>query len=341
MLKRNVGLYLGTLLALFIVTGCSAKPPDTSFDVTVDGVYSGALSSDANAAVIGSLNHGGAYWQLNPKERLFDWNHSVDVASVITACALSPDGRYAMTAEQQTLVLWDTQTGEDITYWRAPANIAAIAISDNTDKGVLAALALDNHTAVIFNASRGRIVREFLHQHRVRSVAISADGSTLLSGAEDQQAIYWSITEGREISRHSHSDEVRLSVLSPDLTLAFSVSKYDTATVWQTVDGQPIGNVPILGDALRRGRTFSTARFSRDNRWLVTGSSDRLVQLWQLPELEEVARWELPKRSSWQPTGATVIDVGFNNHDEVVAIASNGIVHRMHYALASSSSSLK
>jgi WD40 repeat protein len=341
MLKRNVALFQGILFILFIVTGCSAKPPDTSFDVAVDGLYSGALSADANAAVIGSLNHGGAYWQLNPKERLFNWNHSADAASVITASALSPDGRYAMTAEQQTMVLWDTQTGEDITYWRAPANIEAIALSNNTDKGVLAALALDNHTAVIFNASFGRIVREFLHQQRVRSVAISADGTTLLSGAEDHQSIYWSITEGVEISRHSHSDEVRLSVLSADLSLAFSVSKYDKATVWQTADGQPIGNVPILGDALRRGRTFSAARFSADNRMLVTGSSDRMVQLWRLPQLEEVARWELPKRSSWQPAGSAVLDVGFNNTNDVVAIASNGIIHHMNYALVLSSSSLR
>jgi WD40 repeat protein len=156
------------LLGVAMLTACSAKSPDTSLEVAVDGLYGGALSKDASHAVIGAFTHGGSYWQLSPGERLFDWNH-----------------------------------------------------------------------------------------------------------------------------------------------------------------GGELNEVPILGDALRRGRTFSAARFSDNNQQLITGSSDRMVQLWQLPEMQELARWELPKRSAWKPTGAAVIDVGFDAQGRVVAIASNGSVHHM------------
>lgn len=332
MLTRATGLTLFALFSAALLSACSGQSPDDSFDVAVDGLYSGRLSTNADFAVIGSLSHGGSFWQRQPPERLFDWNHSADNDSEITATAISPDGRYAMTADRQQMALWDTTTGENLTYWRAPAGIEAVAISNSTPTGVLAALALDNHTAVVFNASRGRIVNEFIHQNRVRSVDISADGRWLLSGSEDNNAIYWSIESGTEVSRYSHSDEVRLVALSNDHSLAFSVSKYDKAVVWQTRDASEMAQVPIFGDALRRGKTFSAARFNRDNSLLVTGSSDRMVQLWQLPNMQELARWELPKKSAWKPTGAAVIDVGFTQQDGVVAIASNGAIHHMqHY----------
>ncbi len=328
MLRRAFGLPITLFVGALALTGCSAKSPHASLDVAIDGLYGGALSKDASHAMVGAFTHGGSYWQLTPGERLFDWNHGGD-DSTITSAAFSPDGRYVMTSDRQTMVLWDATTGEDLTYWRAPAEVHGIAISNATDIGVLAALALDNHTAVIFNASRGRVLREFLHDNRVRSVDISADGRWMLSGAEDQSAVYWSVADGREVSRFQHGDDVRLVSLSDNGELAFSVSKYDRATVWRTRDGSALADVPIIGDALRRGRTFSAGRFKSDNSQLLTGSSDRMVQLWQLPEMTEIGRWEMPKRSAWKPTGAAVVDVGFNRAGEVVAIASNGTVHHM------------
>ncbi len=328
MLRRAFGLSTIFFTGALALAGCSAKSPHESLEVAVDGLYGGALSDDASHAMVAAFTHGGSYWQLRPGERLFDWKHG-DGESNITSAAFSPDGRYVMTSDRQTMVLWDAVTGEDITYWRAPAEVHAIAISNATDIGVLAALALDNHTAVIFNASRGRVLREFLHYNRVRTVDISADGRWMLSGSEDHSAVYWSVADGREVSRYQHGDEVRLVKLSDNGELAFSVSKYDKAAVWRTNDASDVAEVPILGDALRRGRTFAAGRFNADNSQLLTGSSDRMVQLWQLPGMEEIARWEMPKRSAWKPTGAAVVDVGFNRAGEVVAIASNGTVHHM------------
>lgn len=329
MLKRAFGLSTVILFGALALSACRAKSPDSSLDVAVDGLYGGALSSQASHAVIGAFTHGGSYWQLQPGERLFDWDHGDSEDSNITTAAFSPDGRYVMTSDRQTMVLWDTSTGQDLTYWRAPAEIHSLAISNATDIGVLAALALDNHNAVIFNASRGRVLREFLHDNRVLSVDLSDDGRWLLSGSEDQRAVYWSVADGREVSRFEHSDDVRLVKLSADGSLALSVSKYDKAMVWRTADGSEVGEVPILGDALRRGRTFSAAHFSQDNNQLITGSSDRMVQLWQLPTMQEMTRWEIPKKSAWKPTGAAVVDVGFNRNGDVVAIASNGTIHHM------------
>jgi len=323
--------YRRLLTAFFCSTlaACSGDSPQLSIEVAVDGLFSAALSADSNHAVIGSIAHGGSWWQLDPKERLFDWNHDSESLTNISATAISPDGRYAMTADATTMVLWDTDTGENLTYFKTPAEILDISISNNTELGVLAALALDNYSAVIFNASRGRVIAEFNHKGRVRSVDISADGRWLISGGDDFKAVFWSVAVQKEVSHMQHKDDVRVVELSSDNQLALSVSKYDKALVWRTQDGTIIGEVPNSGDAMRRGRTFASGEFSSDNALLVTGSSDRIVELWRIEGMQALGRWEMPLRSSWKPTGAAVLAVGFDKNNQVVAAAANGFIHQM------------
>lgn len=123
-----------------LLMGCNDSPPAASIEVAVDGIYGAALNSNASHAVIGSVNHGGSWWQLSPAERLFDWNHNNDQYANITTAAITADGRYAMTGETTTMVLWNTQTGKNLTYFKAPADIHSIALTDMLGVGVLAAL---------------------------------------------------------------------------------------------------------------------------------------------------------------------------------------------------------
>jgi hypothetical protein len=55
-----------------LLMGCSDHPPAASIEVALDGIYGAAINSKASHAVIGSVNHGGLWWQLSPAERLFD-----------------------------------------------------------------------------------------------------------------------------------------------------------------------------------------------------------------------------------------------------------------------------
>ncbi len=103
--------------------GCNDHPPAASIEVAVDGIYGAAINSKASHAVIGSVNHGGSWWQLSPAERLFDWNHNNDQYANITTAAITSDGRYAMTGETTTMVIWNTQTGDKLNYIKEPAYI--------------------------------------------------------------------------------------------------------------------------------------------------------------------------------------------------------------------------
>ena len=315
-----------TLSLSMLLTGCdSGKAPAKSWENAVKGAYSAALSDDGQRSVIGSITHGGSLWSTAKPERLFDWNHKKGEYSNIIAAGFSPDGLFALTADHQTMVLWDTSTGQAITFWTAPNEVMSV---DLTPNGNYALLALEDYSAVLFDVKRGGIQRTFYHEDRVRSVALSNDGKLAITGSEDQTAKLWDMNTGKELFNWPHNDEVTTVALSADGSKALSVAKYDKAVIWNTQTGKAIGELPLGASAIRRGQTFTSARFSDDNKRLLTGNSDRSVQLWDANKLTLLESWTVPKRDPWKPTSASILAVSFGaKNKQYYAVASNGFTH--------------
>jgi len=309
-----------------VLSGCSRDPgPLNSTEVAIKGIQAAALSSDGKHLSIGSVHHGGSLWRTADGERLFNWNHQNDGYSTIIASDFSADGRWALTAETHTLVLWDMQTGEASRFWTAPGDVLSVSLSNN---GNYALLGLNNFSAVLFDIKRGGIKRTLQHSNRVRSVDLSDDGNFALTGSEDYTSVFWDLRTGQALQTITHNDDVQIVALSGDGRLAMSAGKYDKALLWETQTGKVIGDVPLAAENLSRGMRFTAARFSNDGRQLLTGRPDQIVQLWDTRSLTQLARWRLPKRDAWKPTSASVIAVGFTgNSNRFRAAASNGFVH--------------
>jgi len=314
---------------LLCLTGCAeSNPPDKSLEVALQGLYSGAISGNAKLAVVGSINHGASLWQLDNSKRLFDWNHRSGEKTKVTSVAFTPDGDFAATVEHSDIVLWDTQSGKSITWFAAPSEILAIDLSPG---GQYAILGLVDHTAVLFDIRRGGgNLRVFNHEGRVRSVALSANAEILITGSEDDTGRAWNVSSGELLHSWKHREPVTLVAVSPDASRALTVSKYDRAVVWDVQTGAETGVVPLRATAVQRGLTFTSARFSHDGTELLTGTADRVVQLWNTASLSESARWVLPKRQAWKPTSATVLALAFTEDGlSYYAVASNGLVHQL------------
>ncbi|MEJ2417856.1 MAG: hypothetical protein P8Y45_13200 [Exilibacterium sp.] len=327
---RNATLanFLAGLTTTALLQGClNDNPPIFSIEAAAKGIHAAALSSDGGFAAIGSVYHGGSLWRTNDGERLFNWNHRQSERTTILSLDFSPDGRWAMTADPHTLVLWDVNTGNPERFWSAPGEVLSIALSHN---GRYALLGLSDHTAVLFNAVQGGVERSLHHRNRVRSVDLSEDGRFALTGSEDYTAVFWDLESGRALQRVTHEDDVQMVALSGDGTTALSTSKYDRALIWNTRNGKALGQIPLAAEKLRRGMRFTAARFNRDGSLLITGRPDQVVQLWNTGSIRELARWKLPKREAWKPTSAAVVAVSFSNTEgEFVAVASNGFIHRL------------
>lgn len=319
--------FLTTALCVGLLTGCGqGKPPSASWENASKGSYSAAISSNSSFTLIGSINNGGSLWDIKTNKRLFNWNHKQGEFSTIIACAFSPEGLFALTADHQTMVLWDTTSGEALTYWTAPNEVMSVTLTPN---GNYALLGLEDYSAVLFDVKRGGIQRSFYHEDRVRSVAMSEDGRLAVTGSEDQTAALWDVSSGQKLQQWQHDDEVVTVAISAAGDKAFTVAKYDRAVIWDTQTGKAVGQLPLGASAMRRGLVFTSAAFSPDGKLLLTGSADRQIQLWDTRTLKQIDHWTVPKRSLWQPTSASILALSFAGNNVFYAIASNGFTHRL------------
>lgn len=315
------------LLSGLTACGPQTLTPEHQLEIASVGVHTGALSDRGEYAIAGSLYHGISYWRLSDSERLFDWSHQPGTDTTLSAADFSPDDHWAITADVHTLVLWDTKTGSAPRYWRAPGDILSAQLGRD---GQYALLGLSDHTAVLFDVRRGGVMRTLHHNGRVRSVSLSDDNKIAASGSEDYSAVSWNLETNQPMAKMRHNDEVQLVAVSPDGTLVLSVSKYDKAVVWQSKTGEIVAEIPLAASRLKRGLRFTSARFSTDNRYLLTGQTDQIVTLWQLDDLANPILWKVAKRKLWKPTGAAIIDVAFTaDAGTFYALASNGLVFRL------------
>lgn len=317
------------LLALGgILTACDqGKAPEETKEYAVKGFYGASLSDDGQFAAVGSIHHGGSLWQTSKGERLFNWNHKEGQNANIIATGFSPEGRFALTADHQTMVLWNTETGAADTFWAAPNEVLDLDLSSN---GNYALLGLGDYTAVIFDVKRGGVQRTFYHQNRVSAVALSNDGRFALTGSDDSSAKLWDIKTGKQLQQFDHEDQVVTVALTSKGDKALTIAKYDKAAIWDTATGKLLDTLPLKPTAIKRGQTFTSARFSDDGKLLLTGNSDRTVQLWDVKTLKPLAQWTVPKRDPWKPTSAAILAVSFGpGNKQFFAIASNGFAHRL------------
>ncbi len=316
-------LFTGLLL-----TGCgsSVDSASESLDLTEQGgAYSADLSPGGHHALVGAVSHGGSLWDLSQRARLYDWNHHPRTFSVLAAVDFSPEGRYALTANPQDLVLWNVETGAAEGFWSSPGEILDAELSA---QGNYALLGLGNFEAVYFDIRQGGVRTSLRHPARVRSVALSSDERLALTGADDRIARLWDLETATELQRVELGNTVDTVALSPNGRLAFSSGSLDQAVVWQTDTGEVIFTLSGKESLFPRRLSYLSARFSANSNQLLTGRADGTVELWDLNQPQLLRRWKLDKRAAYGPTSTGAIAVEFGPDGRSwLAVGSNGMVN--------------
>ncbi len=112
------------------------------------------------------------------------------------------------------------------------------------------------------------------HTAAITSVAISADGRTIVSGGKDQLAIVWDAKTGVELRRlEGHVGVVTSVAISPDGVTVATASSDDTVKLWSTSSGALVGS-------LSHPLSVNAVAYSPDGRWLATGCEDHTVRVW-------------------------------------------------------------
>ena len=111
----------------------------------------------------------------------------------------------------------------------------------------------------------------------VRAIALSPDGTRIVSGSNDKAIRVWDAVTGQQVgdALRGHESWVCSVAFSPDGTRIVSGSGDKTIRVWDAVTGQQVG------EALRGHEdwVFSVA-FSPDGTRIVSGSGDKTIRVW-------------------------------------------------------------
>jgi len=115
------------------------------------------------------------------------------------------------------------------------------------------------------------------HSASVTSLAISADGQTLVSGSADRMIKVWNLANEEETHSFNHGDGVLSVAISSDGQLIASGSVNKTIKVWN-LETQKTPQV-LTGHS---GQVMSLAFHPNKNNILFSGSGDKTIKIWDI-----------------------------------------------------------
>jgi WD40 repeat protein/serine/threonine protein kinase len=256
------------------------------------------------------------------------WTHP----GPIQATAFSPDGRTVLTVgTDHGARLWETESGHvigqplghpdrvlaaccrpdgtiltgcadgGIRSWKAGApqphashSLGAgpvLALAFSADGRFVAA---GRPSAVqLWETDAWKLLAEKDHQGVIQALAVSADGTAVLTGTEDGTVRLWEVSAGeplRELGNHRY--EVRALAFSPDGRFVLSGSEDYTAQLWERATGKPVGK-PLRHQDVVQAVAFapmSTKDRQAGVQVLLTASRDGTARLWQKPPGQPVVK---------------------------------------------------
>ena len=308
------------ILIIPILQACSsAEAPSKQWEMATQGVYSACLSHYGDHVLIGSIHHGGSFWQVSPFERLYDWNHKADSKTGILSCAISQNNQYASTAEHRKIVLWNAKTGEAFWLWEAPANIQAMTLTAN---GSHALLGMDNYEAALFDIQNGGVKLRLPHEGIVQTVDLNANAQWGITGGDDSMVKVWDLNSGKSVYTWQLRNQIKVVAISDDGKLGFAASHRDDSIIWDLTNGQERMRLP------HKTGYYTSARFNETGTELLTGNSNGIVTLWQVETGQALKQWQLSPRSGWVNKKTQVLDVTFALTG-FKAVGANGITYAL------------
>jgi WD40 repeat protein len=236
------------------------------------------FSPDGALVVTGSWDNSAKIWDAKTGKavRKLIGGHT----SFVNSAVFSPDGAWVLTAgDDRIAVLWNAATGEVIRTFKGHADRVRSAVFSLD--GLFVLTASNDRTAKIWNAKTGLVVKTFTgHKLGVLCAAFSRSGNRIVTGSEDNTAKIWDAETGEEIvTIVGHTASINSVAFSPDKesSRVITASEDYTAKLWDATAGHEGKAILNL-----KGHTqeVTSVRFSRDGRYVCTGSRDGTAMVW-------------------------------------------------------------
>ncbi len=231
-------------------------------------LLSAAISPDGHLVLGGAGNGMLVGWDALTGEKLFALaGHQVEIPSV----AISPDGRYALTAgaSDGTSRLWDLTT-EQVVQVFSPEAGTILDTAFSPDGRYALASGMDS-LVLMWAVEGSQFVRKFELAGPIGapSLAVSPDGDRVAIGTRVGEIALFEMDSGQQQKTFAgHTAGVRDLAFSPDGQLLLSGSVDGTARLWDLASGMEQRRYD------RRPFTVHGVAFAPDSRTLLVSSSD-------------------------------------------------------------------
>jgi WD40 repeat protein len=266
-----------------------------------------AYTSDGRYALAGLADNTLVMWDLSTVQQIRRLEgHSASVTSV----AVSPDGRTVVSGSQDaTLIMWDVSAGAIIRRMSVDGNghtghILAVAFSPDGSKILSGSLDM---TAIVWDAATGAQIRQFPgHTEPVTAVGFSPDSTRALTGTRTGNLILWDAQSGSIIRTFIGEEKATPSgIIAVGFNTAgdqvLSASSDAEVVTWNVATGQPeatftatFGEVSLTSSSFTAAdegeqtvSDLSAAVFSDDGAFILTGTPDSRIDVWNV-ETEEL-----------------------------------------------------
>jgi WD40 repeat protein len=200
------------------------------------------------------------------------------IAVFTTAPAVfSKDGKIlAAEGNDNTLYLWDVETGKQLQRLVHQGPVAAASFSPDADRVVTGS---HDNTLRVWEVRTGKELHHIEdHFGGYVITEFAPDGKSFASAGGDHSIRFWDAATGKELRpKPGHHGELILAAYHPDGRSLVSVGRDNFIRIWDTKTGRELRHFSDDED------TIHTVAFSHDGKRLATYNDDScLIKLWDI-----------------------------------------------------------
>jgi WD40 repeat protein/serine/threonine protein kinase len=244
-----------------------------------DEAHYAAFSRDGQLVVTVCADQKARVWDAWTAQPV--WAPLAHPERLVLAEFSSYDGQLLTLGEHEARI-WDLRkSGPPFSRVRHGGQVALNYAAFSPD-GRFVVTAGADRTARIWSAEHGRAAAAPLqHRGEVVFAAFDKPGQRVVTTSNDRSARIWDWKAGRVRALLEHEDQVNHASFSPNGRWVVTASSDGTARVWDAATGKAVT------PALRHGEPVLLACFSRDGRFIATGSGQ-----WDKGHVGEARVWD-------------------------------------------------